>query len=159
MQKQTSLYTDGMDEPTDFGKPLALAADLQEFSRIREILLACDLPRRTKFELCLAAEEIFVNICFYAFQDRDPADEKILFTLEQSDRIRMRFCDRGIPYDPREKVISADEYDPETQIGGLGKLIAFTVADQVDYEYADGQNILTLTKYIKEESSNDDPTE
>ena len=159
MTEQPPLCPDRMDETHCPGKHLALAVDLEAFSRIRETILSCDLPRRTKFELCLAAEEIFVNICSYAFRDRDTAGEKILFTLTQSDGIRMRFCDRGIPYDPREKVISADEYDPETQIGGLGKLIAFTVADQVDYEYADGQNILTLTKYIKEESPNDDPTE
>ena len=148
----------GMLKAANAEKQLALAVDLQEFSKVRDTILACNLPRKSKFELCLAAEEIFVNICSYAFKGRETANEKILFTLAQSDPVTMRFCDRGIPYDPRENVISADEYDPETQIGGLGKLIAFTVADQVDYEYANGQNILTLTKYIKEESQNDDPT-
>lgn len=142
----------GMLKAANAEKQLALAVDLQEFSKVRETILACDLPRRPKFELCLAAEEIFVNICSYAFKGRNTTEEKILFTLKQTDCITMRFCDRGIPYDPRENVISAGEYDPETQIGGLGKLIAFTVADQVDYEYTGGQNILTLTKYIKEES-------
>ena len=138
---------------------LKLDVDLREFSKIREKILACDLPRQLKLDLCVAAEEIFVNICSYAFKDGIPAGEKILFTLEQSDRIRMRFSDRGVPYDPRESVISADDYDPDLQIGGLGKLIAFTVADDVDYEYTDGQNILTVTKYIKEEIQNDDSSE
>ena len=135
---------------------LKLDVDLREFSKIREKILACDLPRQLKLDLCVAAEEIFVNICSYAFKDGIPAGEKIQFTLEQSDRIRMRFSDRGVPYDPRENVISADDYDPDLQIGGLGKLIAFTVADSVDYEYTEEHNILTVTKYIKEEMQNDD---
>ncbi len=135
---------------------LRLDVDQREFSKIREKILACDLPRQLRLDLCVAAEEIFVNICSYAFRDGVPEGEKILFTLEQSDRITMRFADRGIPYDPRESVISADDYDLDLQIGGLGKLIAFTVADNVDYEYTDGQNILTVTKYIKEEMQNDD---
>ena len=135
---------------------LKLDVDPREFSRIRERILACDLPRQLKLDLCVAAEEIFVNICSYAFRDGVPAGEKILFTLEHSDRITMRFTDRGIPYDPRESVISPDDYDLELQIGGLGKLIAFTVADTVDYEYTDGKNILTVTKYIKEDIQNDD---
>ena len=135
---------------------LKLDVDLREFSKIREKILACDLPRQLKLDLCVAAEEIFVNICSYAFKDGIPAGEKIQFNLEQSDRIRMRFSDRGVPYDPRENVISADDYDPDLQIGGLGKLIAFTVADSVDYEYTEEHNILTVTKYIKEEMQNDD---
>ena len=138
---------------------LKLNVDQREFSRIRETIMGCDLPRQLKLDLCLAAEEIFVNICSYAFKDRKLTGEKILFTLEQSDRITMRFTDRGIPYDPRENVTSADEYDMDLQIGGLGKLIAFTMADLVDYEYTDGQNILTITKYIKEDMQNDDSTD
>ena len=138
---------------------LKLDVDLREFSRIRETILACDLPYPLKLDLCVAAEEIFVNIVSYAFKDRVHEGEKILFTLEQSDRIMMRFSDGGIPYDPRESVISADDYDPDLQIGGLGKLIAFTVADSVDYEYTRGQNILTLIKYIKEDLQNDNSSE
>lgn len=160
-----TVFSAGADQHDDItlmtltvkdSQDLKLDVDLREFSKIREKILACDLPRQLKLDLCVAAEEIFVNICSYAFKDGIPAGEKIQFNLEQSDRIRMRFSDRGVPYDPRENVISADDYDPDLQIGGLGKLIAFTVADSVDYEYTEEHNILTVTKYIKEEMQNDD---
>lgn len=160
-----TIFSAGADQHDDItlmtltvkdSQDLKLDVDLREFSKIREKILACDLPRQLKLDLCVAAEEIFVNICSYAFKDGIPAGEKIQFNLEQSDRIRMRFSDRGVPYDPRENVISADDYDPDLQIGGLGKLIAFTVADSVDYEYTEEHNILTVTKYIKEEMQNDD---
>ena len=35
-------------------------------------------------------------------------------------------------------------------MGGLGKIIAFTIADEVKYEYNDNKNILTITKYLME---------
>lgn len=39
---------------------------------------------------------------------------------------------------------SVETYDIDTQVGGLGRLIAIDLADQVSYEYSGGNNILTL---------------
>lgn len=131
---------------------LDLLPQEREFLRIRDVILDSDFPRETLLELCAAAEECFANICFYAYEGRDKTGETVHFTLERSDYLVMRFADGGIPYDPRAD-FSADvgeEYDPDTQIGGLGKLIAFTVADSVDYEYKDGKNLLSITKYMKD---------
>ena len=61
----------------------------------------------------------------------------------------MRFSDGGKRFDPRVNLPDTDEYDIDTAVGGLGRLIAFTVADSVDYEYKDGRNILTIVKSIK----------
>ena len=129
---------------------LMLDVDNSEFRKIKEAILSLDVPRSLRLELCVAAEECFINICSYAYPDGVPSGEKIIFTLEHSDRIVLRFEDRGIQYDPRESVTDPEEYDIDNQLGGLGKLIAFTVADEIDYEYTDGKNILTITKYKKE---------
>ncbi len=129
---------------------LLLDVDKSEFEKIKEPLLLLDVPRSLKLELCVAAEECFINICSYAYPEGVPSGEKIIFTLEHSDRIVLRFEDYGIQYDPRESVTDPEEYDIDNQLGGLGKLIAFTVADEIDYEYTDGKNILTITKYKKE---------
>lgn len=130
---------------------LMLDADKSEFVKIKEAILSLDLPRPFNLELCVAAEECFINICSYAYPEAVPPGEKIIFTLEHSDAVTIRFIDHGIPYDPRENVADPEEYDIDNQCGGLGTLIAFSVADEVDYEYTDGKNILTITKYIKEE--------
>ena len=61
----------------------------------------------------------------------------------------MCFEDNGIPYDPTKDVPVDADYDPDLQMGGLGKLIAFTIADSVVYEYTDDKNKLTITKYLK----------
>ena len=130
---------------------LSLLVDVRELEKIKAAILSLRLPRTLQLNLCLAAEECFVNICSYAFEGRDASGERILFNLSVSDRIRMRFEDGGIPYDPLEQVILPEDYDMKTQIGGLGKLISFSIADDVRYEYRDGKNVLTLTKYFEEE--------
>ncbi|MCQ2177945.1 MAG: ATP-binding protein, partial [Bacteroidales bacterium] len=77
-----------------------------------------------------------------------PEGERILFYFEYSNILIMRFSDGGEPFDPRTDLPDTDEYDIDTAVGGLGRLIAFTVADSVDYEYRDGRNILTITKSL-----------
>lgn len=128
---------------------LELDYDVKEFSAVRERILASGLPKPLVMDLCVAAEEIFVNICSYAFDGPVPEDEKILFFFEYSSKVVMRFSDGGKRFDPRVNLPDTDEYDIDTAVGGLGRLIAFTVADSVDYEYKDGRNILTIVKSIK----------
>lgn len=127
---------------------LELGYDVREFAAIKDMILAGMLPQQLKMDLCVAAEECFVNICSYAFDGPAPEGERILFSFEYSDKVEMRFVDGGRPFDPRKGLPDAEEYDIDTQVGGLGRLIAFTVADSVDYEYRDGRNILTITKSL-----------
>ena len=129
---------------------LELEYDLREFSKIRDRLMNSRLPRQLAMDLCVAAEEIFVNICSYAFEGPVPEGEKVLFYIEYSNKVVMRFSDGGRQFDPRNGLPDTEEYDIETAIGGLGRLIAFTIADSVDYEYKDGRNVLTLTKLYKQ---------
>ena len=130
-------------------KVLELNYDIREFSAIKEYLFGSSIPKDMLMGLCVAAEECFVNICSYAFEGPVPEGEKIFFELEYSNRVIMRFSDGGRRFDPRVNLPNAGEYDIDNAVGGLGRLIAFTVADSVDYEYRDGRNILTITKSIK----------
>ena len=125
---------------------LFLTAQNRDFLKIKAAILESAVPQELKLPLCLAAEEIFVNICSYAYPEPQ-TENPVRFTLTCSDHIAMRFEDSGQPYDPREQVITADEYDPDAQEGGLGKLIAFSITDDIRYEYVNGKNILTMIKY------------
>lgn len=105
---------------------------------------------RTRAQLDVAVEEIFVNIARYAY----PPDQLgwVLIRCqveEEPPRIIVQFVDRGVPFDPLAKkdadiTLSAEE----RQIGGLGILMVKRSMDQVEYTYEDGQNVLTLTKNI-----------
>ena len=128
---------------------LELLPDRKEFDKIKQAVLASKLPRTMQLSLCVAAEEIFINICSYAFE-KSEGEKKIRFVFEHSDRILMRFEDNGIEYNPTTNVSYDDDYDIDNQLGGLGKLIAFTIADKVYYEYTDNKNILTIIKYLME---------
>ncbi|MCQ2149777.1 MAG: SpoIIE family protein phosphatase [Bacteroidales bacterium] len=150
-------FTDGTEQNDDItmlvlrareNTVLELDYDIKEFGAIREILFASGLPENLLMELCIAAEECFVNICSYAFEGPVPEGEKILFSFEYADKVEMRFTDGGRPFDPRHDLPDAEEYDIDNSVGGLGRLIAFSIADSVDYERLDGKNILTITKSV-----------
>lgn len=128
---------------------LELGYDIREFSAIREKIFSSGLPNQVLMDLCVAAEECFVNICSYAFDGAAPEGERIFFHFEYSNKVIMRFSDGGRCFDPRSDLPDTEEYDIDTAVGGLGRLIAFTAADSVDYEYRDGRNILTIVKSIK----------
>lgn len=104
---------------------------------------------KSKMQLDLAVEEIFVNIAKYAYA---PGFGKATVRVEVSGdpvTVCITFIDRGIPYDPLKKVdpdvtLSADE----REIGGLGIFMTKKVMDDISYEYKNGQNILTLKKTI-----------
>ncbi|OUN22079.1 ATP-binding protein [Flavonifractor sp. An82] len=105
---------------------------------------------RTRAQLDVAVEEIFVNIARYAYPPDQPGWALIRCRVEEEPpRIIVQFVDRGVPFDPLAKkdadiTLSAEE----RQIGGLGILMVKRSMDQVEYTYEDGQNVLTLTKNI-----------
>ena len=105
----------------------------------------CSFKTRSQIEI--AVEEIFINIARYAYPDGKGKVEIIL--NKNNDRFEMTFRDSGIPYNPLEKP------DPDTtlsaaqrQIGGLGIFLVKKIMDDVTYEYRDGHNVLTITKII-----------
>ncbi len=132
---------------------IQVKAVLQNMDEIRQIIVNNKaVPDGLKMKLCLASEEIFVNICSYAYGE-EPGN--VEFSMEVSDKIVMKFKDSGKPFNPLENAVDIDSYDMEQQVGGLGRLLAFEIADQADYEYRDNKNILTLIKRLEkqEESS------
>ena len=63
--------------------------------------------------------------------------------------VTITFIDRGIPYDPLKKedpdiTLSANE----RSIGGLGIFLTKKIADNISYEYKNGQNILKIRKSL-----------
>lgn len=104
-----------------------------------------DIPDCLKNKLCLAAEEIFVNICSYAYDNNSGT---VNFLLEVSDKIVMKFSDDGKEFNPIKNRADIDSYDIDSQVGGLGIYLALNIADEADYEYKNNKNILTITKYL-----------
>lgn len=130
---------------------LELDYSIEEFAHIRDLILTLPIERSEQLNLCLAAEEIFVNICSYAFPEGVPEGEKIKFTLSQSDVITLKFEDGGVPFNPIDNMNAISDYDPDIQIGGLGGSITGNIIDSSRYEYTDNKNVLSLVKKYKED--------
>ena len=114
---------------------------------IEEHLEAADCPPKALMQITVAAEEVFVNIAHYAYT---PEIGKAVVRVEVSGdpvTVSLTFIDHGVPYDPMVRedpdvTLSAEE----RQVGGLGIFLVKNTMDDVNYEYRDGQNILTLKK-------------
>ncbi len=104
---------------------------------------------KAQMQIDIAVEEIFVNICKYAYH---PEKGRAVVRVEVSDdpvQVKITFIDHGKPYDPLLKddpdvTLSAEE----REIGGLGIFMVKQTMDAVEYEYKDGSNILTLVKNL-----------
>lgn len=99
-----------------------------------------------KAQLLLIAEELFVNICSYAYGGKE-GDITVAFETD-AENVTLTFTDSGKPFDPTANVVDINDYDHENSIGGLGCFLAFELSDVYSYSYLDGKNILKITKRL-----------
>ncbi len=95
----------------------------------------------------IAADEIWSNFVNYSSSDKAK-----LYVGRKDGMLILTFYNNGIKFDPTAKE------DPDTnasleerQIGGLGIFIVKKMADIFNYEYKDGQNIITVAYDMKED--------
>ena len=109
--------------------------------------LDCDMNKMLQVEV--ATEEFFVNIAKYAYGDGEGTVTIKAGISYDPAMLEVTFMDSGAPFDPLAKE------DPDTtmsaedrKIGGLGIYMAKQALDETEYEYKDGQNVLTMRKMI-----------
>ena len=108
-----------------------------------------ECPMKVQTAVCVAIEEVFVNVARYAYKNGEGEVNLGIGFDEESRTITFRMVDRGVPFDPLKKpdpdiTLSAEE----REIGGLGIFITKKTMDSVEYAYENGENILTMTKKI-----------
>ena len=129
--------------------PASIDALSDVLGYVEQTLESYECSMKIQTAICVAIEEVFVNVAHYAYPDGqgnmtlhigfDPASRTITFRME----------DGGIPFDPLKKpdpdiTLSAED----REIGGLGIFITKKTMDSVAYAYEDGKNILTMIKKI-----------
>ena len=116
---------------------------------VKEKLEEYQCSIKTQTSLCVAIEEVFVNIARYAY-DNGGGEVTLGIGFDDHSRVvTFSIADRGVPFDPLKKpnpdiTLSAEE----REIGGLGIFITKKTMDSVAYSYEDGENILTMIKKI-----------
>ena len=114
---------------------------------VEETLESAGCPMKVTMALCVAIEEVFVNVAHYAYGD-GKGDVKLAISLSENDStVIFRMSDKGTPFDPLKRP-DPDITLPveEKEIGGLGIFITKKTMDTVSYAYKNGENILTMTK-------------
>ena len=102
---------------------------------------------KTRTQLRIAVEELYVNVTLYAYPDGDGWAE-IRGSVEDG-VVTFKLIDAGRPFDPLAKedpdiMLSGEERG----IGGLGIFMVKNTMDEMHYEYRDGCNRLTLRKQL-----------
>jgi sigma-B regulation protein RsbU (phosphoserine phosphatase) len=116
---------------------------------VEETLEGFECPMKIQTAICVAIEEVFVNVAHYAYPE-SAGDMTLHISFDEASRtVTFRMTDRGIPFDPLKKpdpdiTLSVEERD----IGGLGIFIAKKTMDSLCYSYENGENILTMMKNI-----------
>ena len=117
---------------------------------IESVMTSEDIPQdeALQFKLRLSVEEVVENIVRYAYSSGNGFMN--VSTSVQDGILTITLKDGGKPFNPLEKE-DPDVNAPleEREIGGLGIFLCKQMMDAVEYEYADGCNILTIKKKIQ----------
>ena len=122
-------------------------SDVLEF--VEKTLEDFECPMKTQMAVCVAIEEVFVNVAHYAYPESEGDITLHIGLDKQNGAVTFRMADKGVPFDPLKKpdpdiTLSAEE----REIGGLGIFITKKTMDDVSYEYKNGENVLTMIKKI-----------
>ena len=109
--------------------------------------IAC--PMKSRIQINIVIDEIFGNICHYAYKDSVGAVTVRVESGNTPKAVFLTFTDNGIPYNP------LDTEDPditlsseERKIGGLGIYLVKKNMDEMKYEYVNQQNSLWMEKRL-----------
>jgi len=126
-------------------------AQIQSIPEIRsdmqELLTEWKLPSGELKQILLIVEELFSNICRYAFEDPGSAHVDISLELEDQHLILI-LSDQGRPFNPLD-------YDPEEvndpvaiRDSGMGLSLIRAFAEKMEYHRHGERNVLMIRKAI-----------
>lgn len=109
--------------------------------RTNKTLRSCECPEDVRREIDVIIDEICSNIVQYAYPDG--AGEISVGISAGENYVRLRFGDRGIPFNPLSTAVPDTD---EIEVGGIGVFLVRELADCVDYSYSEGENIISVLK-------------
>lgn len=109
--------------------------------------IAC--PMKSRIQINIVIDEIFGNICHYAYKDSVGAVTVRVESGNTPKAVFLTFTDNGIPYNP----LGTEDPDitlssEERKIGGLGIYLVKKNMDEMKYEYVNQQNRLWMEKRL-----------
>lgn len=132
-------------------KQLTIEAATENIEKVTDFVLAeldkRGCPMKAQTQIAIVIDELFGNIARYAYTP-DIGDATVQLEIEEEPlSVIITFIDNGVPFNPLEQknpdVTASAE---ERGIGGLGIYLVKKTMNLVEYEYRDGQNVLTVKK-------------
>lgn len=122
---------------------ISLKPELNELYTLNEFI--SNKLGNENFQVNLIVEEIFVNIVSYS------NTEFITVNVEYDNpTLTIEFIDNGIEFNP---LLNENPNLPDTiedaEIGGLGIFLSKELADELEYDYINGENHLKIIKKVE----------
>ena len=110
-------------------------------------------PKRVLVQLHVCVEELYVNVCNYAYKP-GPGQVRVIMDAHPAEGdkpawFEMTLIDQGVPFNPVEHAdpdINAELSD--RPVGGLGIHMVRKRMDAFTYEYRDGSNVTHIEKRL-----------
>ncbi len=125
-----------------------IEAKLDNMEKVQEFVRGHlgECPPKTKNQISIAVDEIFSNICHYAYH---PETGCALVRVTVDSDITIEFEDNGVEYNP----LTSDSPDvslslDERETGGLGIFMVKNIMDSVEYCREANKNILRIKKWL-----------
>ncbi len=134
----------GADNNKEVYKQIASKENYSHFSDwLMNVCKKWNLTDELSGKLHLVSEELYTNVFSYAYPDNNGEIEISL--IKKENILTMIVADNGIQYNPLEKPDPDVTLPPESrEQGGLGIFIVKNSVDDINYQYHDYKNILTL---------------
>ena len=134
---------------------LAIVEELDTVMQfVDQHLEATNCSQKVIGQVELAVEEIYTNIASYAYHPENGMAKIRCEVKGEPLQIIIGFSDEGKPYNPLKREMPDLTANVETrEIGGLGIFLVRKMMDEVEYQFVDGKNILTIRKNVEERST------
>jgi len=144
---------------------LSLTNDVKEVEKLSQFVKSLThrlgMNKSLASSLRLSIEEAVVNVMNYAYPENTEGMVKLEVDVSHNQNpsisdlylLKVKIIDNGIPFDPTEVAEADTTLSVENRpIGGLGIFVLRKLMDTINYEYENGQNVLTLKKHFTPES-------
>lgn len=149
-------YTEGMEQFDDItGLVLlykdsdstgrSIAPDMDAFVTVRKTILTSLGDSENTRKIILACEEMFSNIVNYS-----GADQVVFSCRRTGDKWIVLFTDNGTEFDPVRTERPETDFD-DLEFGGMGIMLARSIASDMVYNRMGGRNVLTMAFDITED--------
>ena len=122
---------------------ISLKPELKELYTLNEFI-SNELGKEN-IQVTLIVEEIFVNIVNYSQTDFIRVNVEF-----KNPELTIEFIDNGVEFNPLlKKTPDLPENIEDAKIGGLGIFLTKEIADNLNYQYQNGENHLKIIKNVE----------